>query len=236
MRERGTASVAPNFEKSTFGHGNRLRPVPPPAAAPAATGADAPDMTCLTKLCTSSCRMRFFGPVPVTRVTSTPSSRANLRTEGDACGRSPGDIGADGNAAVGAGGAASTGAGALTTATVAAAAGARADAGAGAGAVADAGAAATFGTAAPSALSSINAISTPVLTVSPILILISLITPANGAGISIVALSDSTVINESSALTVSPALTRISITGTSLKSPISGTNTSLIAMLISLFS
>ena len=48
-----------------------------------------------------------------------------------------------------------------------------------------------------------------------------------------VALSDSTVISESSALTVSPGLTRISITGTSLKSPMSGTNISFNAMLVS---
>ncbi len=41
-----------------------------------------------------------------------------------------------------------------------------------------------------------------------------------------VALSDSSVTSESSALTVSPTLTSNSITGTSLKSPMSGTFTS----------
>ncbi len=63
-------------------------------------------------------------------------------------------------------------------------------------------------------------------TLSPGLIFISLTTPAKGAGTSIVALSDSSVISESSALTVSPGLTRTSITGMFLKSPMSGTRTS----------
>ena len=42
-----------------------------------------------------------------------------------------------------------------------------------------------------------------------------------------VALSDSTVISEASLATVSPGLTRISMTSTSLKSPMSGTLTSV---------
>ena len=49
--------------------------------------------------------------------------------------------------------------------------------------------------------------------------------PAAGAGTSIVALSDSSVTSGSSAATVSPAFTWISITGTSVKSPMSGTLT-----------
>ena len=53
--------------------------------------------------------------------------------------------------------------------------------------------------------------------------------PAAGAGMSIVALSDSSVISGSSAATVSPAATSTSITGTSEKSPISGTRTSVTA-------
>ena len=68
----------------------------------------APLITCLTKFCTSSCRMRPFGPVPVTRARSTPSSRANLRTDGDACAAlnaalSTGAAGAAAGAAGGAG-------------------------------------------------------------------------------------------------------------------------------------
>jgi hypothetical protein len=48
-------------------------------------------------------------------------------------------------------------------------------------------------------------------------------TPAADDGISIEALSDSTVISDCSALTVSPTLTSTSITATSSKSPMSGT-------------
>ena len=54
--------------------------------------------------------------------------------------------------------------------------------------------------------------------------------PAAGAGTSIVALSDSSVTSESSAFTASPGLTKTSITGTSLKSPMSGTLTSIVLM------
>src|ERR1700722_8408787 len=67
---------------------------------------------------------------------------------------------------------------------------------------------------------------TPCDTLSPTLTLISWTTPPSGAGTSIVALSDSSVISGSSALTVSPGLTSTSITGTSVKSPMSGTRTS----------
>jgi hypothetical protein len=51
--------------------------------------------------------------------------------------------------------------------------------------------------------------------------------PATGAGMSIVALSDSSVISGSSAATASPAVTCTSMTGTSAKSPRSGTVTSM---------
>ena len=44
-------------------------------------------MTPLTKPCTSSCSTRPLGPLPPTFARSTPSSRANLRTDGLACGR-----------------------------------------------------------------------------------------------------------------------------------------------------
>src|ERR1700694_1858486 len=68
----------------------------------------------------------------------------------------------------------------------------------------------------------------PSLTLSPSLTFTSLITPAEGEGTSMVAFSDSSVTSESSAFTVSPGLTRTSITGTSLKSPMSGTLTSIL--------
>src|ERR1700694_1223828 len=70
----------------------------------------------------------------------------------------------------------------------------------------------------------------PSLTLSPSLTLTSLTVPAAGEGTSIVALSDSNVTSESSAFTVSPGLTKTSMTGTSLKSPMSGTLTSIAAI------
>src|ERR671912_687928 len=65
----------------------------------------------------------------------------------------------------------------------------------------------------------------PFDTLSPSLTRSSLTTPAADDGISIDALSLSTVINDCSLATVSPGLTKTSITSTSLKSPMSGTNT-----------
>jgi hypothetical protein len=72
-----------------------------------------------------------------------------------------------------------------------------------------------------------NKTSEPSETLSPSFTVNSLTTPAALLGISILALSDSTVINDCSACTVSPGLTSNSITSTSLKSPISGTLTSI---------
>ena len=89
----------------------------------------------------------------------------------------------------------------------------------GAGAFAAGGAAA----AAPAQVAS----SDPSLTLSPILTLISPMTPASGAGTSRVALSLSKVRSTSSLATVWPGLTWISMIGTSLKSPISGSLISL---------
>ena len=66
-------------------------------------------------------------------------------------------------------------------------------------------------------------ITVPSLTLSPMPSFSSLTVPDSGAGTSIVALSDSSEISGSSAFTVSPTLTKISMTGTSLKSPMSGT-------------
>ena len=81
------------------------------------------------------------------------------------------------------------------------------------------------GEAGAAAADSSTAISVPSLTLSPTFSFISLIVPAAGAGTSIVALSDSSVTSESSAATVSPGFTKTSMTGTSLKSPMSGTLT-----------
>src|SRR5580704_2515597 len=64
-------------------------------------------------------------------------------------------------------------------------------------------------------------------TLSPTLTLTSCTTPAASAGTSIDAFSLSRVMSESFFLTRSPGLTSTSITGTSLKSPMSGTRTSM---------
>jgi hypothetical protein len=71
-------------------------------------------------------------------------------------------------------------------------------------------------------------INEPSETLSPILTRISLTVPASGDGTSIVALSDSSVTSDCSFSTVSPTFTLISMTGMSLKSPISGTFTSIV--------
>ena len=68
----------------------------------------------------------------------------------------------------------------------------------------------------------------PFETLSPILTRNSFTTPASDDGISIVALSDSSVMSEASLATRSPGLTRTSMTSISLKSPMSGTFTSII--------
>ncbi len=68
----------------------------------------------------------------------------------------------------------------------------------------------------------------PCETLSPTLIRTSFTTPAPGDGISIVALSDSSVTSDCSFATASPGLTSTSMTSTSLKSPMSGTTTWLI--------
>ena len=141
--------------------------------------------------------------------------RANLRTDGEACGKLP--LGA----------------------TVGSCAAGAAVAGAAAGAAREPGAEAAVrrrrssslcrcaGAARPPPEPSTIAIRSPMLTVSPTLTFSSFSTPAADDGISIEALSDSTVISDCSTLTVSPGLTSTSITATSLKSPMSGTLTSI---------
>src|SRR5262245_4924407 len=69
----------------------------------------------------------------------------------------------------------------------------------------------------------------PSLTLSPTFAFSSLTVPAAGDGMSIVALSDSSVTSGSSGLTLSPGLTSTSMIGTSLKSPMSGTRTSSVS-------
>src|SRR6266705_4702212 len=71
-------------------------------------------------------------------------------------------------------------------------------------------------------------ITEPWETLSPTLSRSSFTTPECEEGISIVALSDSRAMSEASFSTRSPGLTRTSMTSTSLKSPMSGTLTSII--------
>src|SRR6185436_3853039 len=175
--------------------------------------------------------MRPAGPLPCICDKSTPSARACARTDGEACAlrKAASSIGALGAVACIGGAGAIGAAGAAVGGFVGGAAGAGAAgalAGAAGWAALDAGAA-LAGAAAPAAASSVM-IRWPSLTLSPTLTPSDLITPAAGAGTSIVALSDSRVTSESSALTVSPGFTRTSITGTSVKSPMSGTLTSIV--------
>src|SRR2546427_7010103 len=73
-----------------------------------------------------------------------------------------------------------------------------------------------------------SSITEPCETLSPTLTRSSFTTPECEEGISIVALSDSRAMSEASSSTRSPGLTRTSMTSTSLKSPMSGTLTSII--------
>ena len=160
--------------------------------------------------------MRPFRPLPLTSFKGTPSSRANLRTEGEAWGKPsvvpPG-------ACAGATGALATETGAAPALLAGTAAVFPTAAGAGV-----AGAA---GVVPPATLPSRITTKSPILTVSPSFTLISLTRPAAPDGISIDALSDSTVIRLCSSLMVSPTLTNSSITATSFKSPMSGMRTSI---------
>ena len=90
-----------------------------------------------------------------------------------------------------------------------------------------------FAASAPgAAAASSNTIGEPSRTLSPTLTFTSFTVPAAGDGTSIVALSDSSVTSESPAFTASPGLTKTSITGTSVKSPMSGTLTSIVLIAI----
>ena len=214
MRDSGSVSMRPYFAKSTAGTaGSALAAAPPP-----------PSMTSLTNALTSSAVTRPFAPEPRTRPRSTPSSRASLRTDGLAC-ASPNDVGAL-DSELFAGAAARGAAGLLSGsgrdadgcdgAAVAPRAGAEA-----CGAAAAAGCA-----AAPVSPVSSVAITLPADTRSPVLTLSAVIFPAAGDGMSIVALSVSSVTRPCSAATESPGFTRTSMTSTSAKSPRSGTTTS----------
>jgi hypothetical protein len=101
-------------------------------------------------------------------------------------------------------------------------------------AVAAAGALGALALGAP-ALASMLSITLPCLILSPTFTAIALTIPAIEVGISIEALSDSTVIKLCSALTASPTLTKISITSTVSKSPMSGTSIAVMLLIMDLF-
>src|SRR3954462_15299302 len=87
MRESGLDSTGPNLEKSTSGHAGKLNGSEPPDLE--TCEGVFPESAPFTNACTSACRMRPFGPLAATRVRSTPSSPANLRTDGDEWGFAP---------------------------------------------------------------------------------------------------------------------------------------------------
>ena len=178
MRDNSCSSTSPNLVKSTFGHGNKSRPTPlPPLDAPA-EAEPTPATAAFTKLRTSSGVMRPLGPVPATVAKFTPNSRANLRTDGLACGAlTDAAVGLCGSAAAGAEAAAGDVVGATFASTAGAAAAAGADSAFGASAL-GAGSDAAGAAAAPPAAGSRISIKVPSFTLSPIFTFISFTTPA----------------------------------------------------------
>ncbi len=170
---------------------------------------------------TSSRVIRPFSPLPLIALRSRSSSRARRRTAGPA--RTPAKSGLAGAGPAGA----AEGGGAAGAA--AAGAGAADGGAAGGGGAAGCASLAGAGAALPASADSSRAISLPIDSLSPILAITSTTLPATGDGTSIVALSDSSVTSDWSTLTSSPGFTSTSITGTSLKSPMSGTLTSIFA-------
>ena len=189
MRDSGFVSTGPNFAKSTCGHGSRLSAPPPLMPPPARAAGRAPLIACFTKSCTSSCRMRPFGPVPLTCARSTPSSRAKLRTDGDACARLERCVVDRRGRRRRGSRRRRRGRGCRSRCGSWRRCGGAAAAAAAAGAAAPAAGAAAALRRAGAAASSIERSSEPSLTLSPTLTLTSLTVPADGDGTSIVALS-----------------------------------------------
>ena len=102
---------------------------------------------------------------------------------------------------------------------------------AGAAGAGDAAGAAGAGGAAAGASELNTRIVAPCDTLSPTFTFTSCTTPSASAGTSIDAFSLSSVMSESFFFTRSPGLTKTSMTGTSLKSPISGTRTSIVLLM-----
>ena len=210
MRVSGLRSTVPNCAKSTAGHGRSFNP---PAGAPLAPGAGPSVNARLMNPCTSSRVTRPLGPVPETRPKSTPSSRAKRRIAGLACVLAPPVLAGGGAAAGGVDGAAGAAAApAAWAAAIAAPAGIT-----------------SFEVTPPSVTTGLTSrvtIGVPAETLSPTRTLTSRTTPEVVAGTSIVAFSDSSSTSGVSTRMSSPGFTRTSMTGTSLKLPMSGTATS----------
>ena len=211
IRPNSLRSIGPNLAKSTLGQGIKPRPAPSPAGAllDCACVRVSPAMTARLKACTSSCEMRPLGPLPLISFSGTPNSRANLRTEGEAWGRlaslrGPSACGNPGDCFA-----------SLEMTGVAMTGGVTAS---------------PEGEAVAMTSVSRTKITEPCLTLSPNFTDRAFTTPACDEGISIEALSDSTVIKDCSARTMSPTFTSSSMTATSSKSPISGTFTSIVTM------
>ena len=217
MRDSGTVSTGPNLAKSTSGTAGSAAP------PPAATGAAPPEIAALT----SSRVMRPFSPLPLIAARSMSSSRARRRTAGPAKTPEKSGLAGPGEAEAAAGAAPGGGSSAAGGSLAAGAAGGAFAAGAGFAAAASA--LAGGAGAAASAPVSMRAISVPIDTLSPTFATTSASLPAIGDGTSSVALSDSSVTSDCSTLTSSPGFTSTSMTGTSLKSPMSGTLTSTLA-------
>ncbi len=169
--------------------------------------------------------MRLFGPEPLTCARFTPSSRANFLTEGDACGKSRNGRLSSSKAWVGD----TRGVWPASSADASSRGSDFSSCSTGLLSVSDDAFDALAGTsddlAPPEPVTASSRISVPLLTLSPTFTFSDLTVPDSDDGISIEALSDSTVIRLCSASTESPSLTSTSMTSTSSKSPISGITT-----------
>ncbi len=189
----------------------------------------------LTNACTSSLRMRPSGPLPFTLPRSTPSSRAKRRTTGSRARwrTRASSTGAAGAAAPALGACCARRRGAVGAAPAQArlaqaALRRRCSRWRGRGGALGREAACARRASAASADSSTST-SEPSETLSPTLTLISFTdAAARATALPSSPCRDSSVTSESSALTLSPGFTNTSMTGTSLKSPMSGTLTSMV--------
>ena len=207
MRDSGLRSTGPNLAKSTFGHGSRsMPPTPPPAARPLAAAARPARAPPLAKASTSSRMMRPWSPRALDLAEVDAELARELAHRRAGVGEREGRLRRSAPAAGGAAGAALRRRRRPRPRPAPARRRRRS--------------ASHRRWRAPGSTDAFADL------VADLDLRSSRTTPPSGAGTSIVALSDSSETSGSSAFTVSPALTKISMTGTSLKSPMSGTRTS----------